>query len=104
VAAVFAIRCLAVSRSLPRPEPVVGPRSHRAHSRLARALTFLALAGGLRLSLTSTATVAGFPVEVGGGFPIWALSMSAFAIGGLGLGLVTLGTVTSRHPGSHAAA
>ncbi|WP_209324947.1 hypothetical protein [Brevibacterium renqingii] len=94
IAAVFALRCVAVSRSLPRPEPVVGPR--RAHPRLARALTFFTLAGGLHLCLTSTAIAAGFPVELGTGFMTWVLHACAFTIGGFALGIVTLDAVKSR--------
>ena len=97
VAAVFALRSVAVSRSLPRPEPVVGPRSHRAQPRLAQALTFFTLAGGLHFCLLSTATAAGFPFELGAGYTTWPLGMCVFTIGGLALGVVTLDAVTSRH-------
>ncbi|WP_209373345.1 hypothetical protein [Brevibacterium renqingii] len=96
VAAVFALRCVAVSRSLPRPEPVVGQRRNRAHPRLARVLTFFTLAGGLHLCLTSTAIAAGFPVELGTGFMTWVLHACAFTIGGFALGIVTLDAVKSR--------
>ena len=97
VAAVFALRSVAVSRSLPRPEPVVGPRSHRAQPRLAQTLTFFTLAGGLHFCLLSTATAAGFPFELGAGYTTWPLGMCVFTIGGLALGVVTLDAVTSRH-------
>lgn len=97
VAAVVALRSVAVSRSLPHPEPVVGPRSHRAQPRLAQALTFFTLAGGLHFCLLSTATAAGFPFELGAGYTTWPLGMCVFTIGGLALGVVTLDAVTSRH-------
>lgn len=97
VAAVVALRSVAVSRSLPHPEPVVGPRSHRAQPRLAQTLTFFTIAGGLHFCLLSTATVAGFPFELGAGYTTWPLGMCVFTIGGLVLGVVTLDAVTSRH-------
>src|SRR5699024_4237601 len=109
VAAVVALRSVAVSRSLPHPEPVVGPRarpppepvvgprSHRAQPRLAQTLTFFTIAGGLYFCLLSTATVAGFPFELGAGYTTWPLGMCVFTIGGLVLGVVTLDAVTSRH-------
>lgn len=97
VAAVVALRSVAVSRSLPHPEPVVGPRSHRAQPRLAQTLTFFTIAGGLHFCLLSTATVAGFPFELGAGYTTWPLGMGVFTIGGLVLGVVTLDAVTSRH-------
>lgn len=103
VAAVFALRAVAESRDLPIPDPVVGHSPtestgglwpEQARPKLAHALTFLTVAGGLYFCLTSTSLAIGFAFGTAGGYPAWALGMFLFTLGAIVLAIVTLDAVT----------
>ncbi|WP_166969490.1 hypothetical protein [Brevibacterium atlanticum] len=96
VAAVFALRAVAESRTLPTPDPVVGPWPKQTRPKLAHTLTFLTVAGGLYFCLTSTSIVIGFAFGTDGGYPAWALGMILFTLGAIVLAIVTLDAVTRR--------
>jgi hypothetical protein len=96
VAAVFALRAVAESRALPKPDAVVGPKPKQARPKFAHILTFLTVAGGLYFALTSTLITTFFLGDLIGGYPSWKLGLFLFTVGALLLAIVTLDAVTNR--------
>lgn len=96
VAAVYALRAVAVARSLPAPAPAVGPDPHRRRPRLAHVLTFLAIAGGLWFCLQYTLVAVEFGAALDLPYPSGPAGMLLFTIGSFVLAIVTVDAVTSR--------
>jgi hypothetical protein len=102
VAAVFALRAVAESRAVPKPDTVVGPQPKQARPKFAHILTFLTVAGGLYFTLTSTLLTTTFTLGLTESYPSWMLGLFLFTVGAVLLAIVTLDAVTIRRRESSA--
>ena len=83
VAAVYALRAVAVARSLPAEQPAVGRDLSRTRPHLAHTLTFLTIAAGLYLCRQYAITSVDFGAGLGGGYPFGPVGLLVFTIGSL---------------------
>lgn len=90
ISAIFALRVIAESRSLPSDEPAVGSAPSGTTPRSARTLAFVVIACGLHLCLESTLLAVGYPPVSSLGYTGWVVSMFGFVLGSLVLAARTL--------------
>lgn len=90
IAAIFALRVIAESRSLPTDAPAVGSSRAGTTPRSARTLAFIVFVCGLPLCLLSTVPAAGYPLNFILGYSGWVIIMFGFVIGSLVLAARTL--------------
>lgn len=96
VAAVYALRAVAVARSLPAEQPAVGRDLSRTRPHLAHTLTFLTIAAGLYLCRQYAIISVDFGAGLGGGYPFGPVGLLVFTIGSFGLAVITFDAVTQR--------
>ena len=89
LSAIFALRVIAESRSLPADAPAVGASPVGTTPRSARTLAFVVIACGLHLCLESTILAIGYPPALTLGYPGWVVSMFGFVLGSLVLAVRT---------------
>ena len=90
ISAIFALRVIAESRSLPADAPAVGSAPSGTTPRSARTLAFVVIACGLHLCLESTILAIGYPPAFTLGYPGWVVSMFGLVLGSLVLAVRTL--------------
>lgn len=90
LSAIFALRVIAESRSLPAGAPAVGASPVGTTPRSARTLAFVVIAGGLHLCLESTLLAVGYPPVSSLRYTGWVVSMFGFVLGSLVLAARTL--------------
>ncbi|SDR73560.1 hypothetical protein SAMN04489752_0098 [Brevibacterium siliguriense] len=90
ISAIFALRVIAESRSLPTDAPAVGSSPAGTTPRSARTLAFVVIACGLFLCMTSTVLAVGYPANFTLGYPGWVVSVFDLALGSLVLAVRTL--------------